>query len=75
MDIIGALGLKGGFDSIFFLQPSIYTLSNGTKHDQSVFKLWKVKRENMYTAFIQGYKQFKLLSESDKKLVINLTKT
>ncbi len=69
MDIIGALGLKGGFDSIFFLQPSIYTLSNGTKHDQSVFKLWKVKRGNMYTAFIQGYKQFKLLSESDKNLI------
>jgi hypothetical protein len=69
MEIVKALGSESGFDSLFFLQPSVFTLKNGTKYDQDVFELWERKGGGMYEAFVHGYSQFIMLSHTNEDLV------
>ncbi len=73
IDIIKSLGATHNFKSIFFIQPSIYTLSDGSSYDANVLNKWVNKRKNMYKAFTIGYKPFIQLA-SQREDVVDFTR-
>lgn len=71
INLVKALGNAYDFDSIFFLQPQIFSSKELTLYDSNIRKKWNKKHPQMAEAYKAGYSEFRKLVDS--KLMIDLT--